>query len=67
MSAVDQGRLGERHSERKLKAGHGGGCIEAKKCALDFAAAGGNVLGDDEQAGMWAGGELMLAPLRAGV
>ena len=40
---------------------------KAEKSAFDFAAAGGNVLGDDEQAGMWAGGDLMLAPLRAGV
>jgi hypothetical protein len=61
MSGVDQGCLGERHSERKLKTRHSG-CSEAKKSTFDFAATGGNVLGDDEQAGLWFGGNLMLAP-----
>ncbi len=39
---------------------------EVEEGALDFAAAFGEVLGDDEQVGAWVGGELLFAPEGAG-
>ena len=69
--AARQGDLGERHAERKLeergRSGHAFfGLRKAEKGALDFAAAIGHILRDDEQPRMGIGGEPALAPQGAG-